>query len=164
MLRLAGGQGKPTVFLLTDTQIKEESFLEDVDSLLNTGEVPMLFAADEKAELMEEVRGAMAKERGEDADFNPLAMFEYFVSRCKKYLHVIIAFSPIGDAFRTRLRQFPSLINCCTIDWFQPWPSDALELVANKFMETLEMSEKERKAIVPLCQHFQITARDLSLK
>ena len=106
----------------------------------------------------------MAKERGEDADFNPLAMFEYFVGRCKKYLHVIIAFSPIGDAFRTRLRQFPSLINCCTIDWFQPWPSDALALVANKFMETLEMSDLERGAIVPLCQHFQITARDLSLK
>lgn len=44
---------KPTVFLLTDTQIKEESFLEDVDSLLNTGEVPNLFAVDEKAELNE---------------------------------------------------------------------------------------------------------------
>lgn len=27
--------------------------------------------------------------------------------------------SPIGDAFRTRLRMFPSLVNCCTIDWFQ---------------------------------------------
>ena len=44
---------RPTVFLLTDTQIKEESFLEDVDSLLNTGEVPNLFAVDEKAELNE---------------------------------------------------------------------------------------------------------------
>jgi dynein heavy chain len=44
---------KPTVFLLTDTQIKEEPFLEDVDSLLNTGEVPNLFAVDEKAELNE---------------------------------------------------------------------------------------------------------------
>jgi len=44
---------KPTVFLLTDTQIKEESFLEDVDSLLNTGEVPNLFAVDEKGELNE---------------------------------------------------------------------------------------------------------------
>ena len=53
MLKSAGGQGKPTVFLLTDSQIKEESFLEDVDSLLNTGEVPNLFAVDEKAELIE---------------------------------------------------------------------------------------------------------------
>jgi len=45
--------GKTTVFLITDSQIKEESFLEDIDSLLNTGEVPNLFAADEKAEIME---------------------------------------------------------------------------------------------------------------
>ena len=53
MLKNTGGQGKPTVFLITDNQIKEESFLEDIDSLLNTAEVPNLFAADEKAEIME---------------------------------------------------------------------------------------------------------------
>lgn len=41
------------MFLLTDTQIKDESFLEDVDSMLNTGEVANLFAVDEKQELME---------------------------------------------------------------------------------------------------------------
>ena len=53
LLRNCGAQGRGTVFLITDSQIKEESFLEDVDSLLNTGEVPNLFAADEKAEIME---------------------------------------------------------------------------------------------------------------
>lgn len=47
------GQGKTMVFLITDSQIKEESFLEDIDNLLNTGEVPNLFAADEKQEIME---------------------------------------------------------------------------------------------------------------
>lgn len=46
-------KGQKTVFLLTDTQIKEEAFLEDVDSVLNTGEVPNLFAMDEKQEIME---------------------------------------------------------------------------------------------------------------
>ena len=53
VLNAAGGQGKTTVFLITDTQIKDEAFLEDIDSLLNTGEVPNLFASDEKAEIME---------------------------------------------------------------------------------------------------------------
>ena len=53
ILKSAGGLNQPTSFLITDTQIKEESFLEDIDSLLNTGEVPNLFASDEKAELME---------------------------------------------------------------------------------------------------------------
>ena len=40
-------KGQKTVFLITDTQIKEEAFLEDIDSVLNTGEVPNIFAADE---------------------------------------------------------------------------------------------------------------------
>jgi dynein heavy chain len=53
------------------------------------------------------------------ADFSPLALFAFFVNRVRENLHIIIAFSPIGDAFRNRLRQYPSLINCCTIDWFQ---------------------------------------------
>ena len=35
---------------------------------------------------------------------------------------MIIAMSPLGSAFTTRLRMFPSLVNCCTIDWFTEWP------------------------------------------
>ncbi|KAJ1481106.1 hypothetical protein T484DRAFT_1808591, partial [Baffinella frigidus] len=31
-------------------------------------------------------------------------------------IHIVLAFSPVGDAFRNRLRMFPSLVNCCTID------------------------------------------------
>merc|ERR1711915_918284 len=38
--------------------------------------------------------------------------------------------SPIGEIFRARLRQFPSLVTCCTIDWFTEWPKEALTSVA----------------------------------
>uniref|UniRef100_A0A8C9VE60 Dynein axonemal heavy chain 12 n=1 Tax=Scleropages formosus TaxID=113540 RepID=A0A8C9VE60_SCLFO len=133
LLKSAGLKGQKTVFLLTDAQIKEEAFLEDVDSLLNTGEVPNIFAVDEKQEIMEAVRSN---------------------------LHIVVAFSPIGEAFRNRLRQFPSLINCCTIDWFQPWPEEALERVANKFLETLEMSDHERLEVVPICKTFHTSASE----
>ena len=34
--------------------------------------------------------------------------------------------SPLGDIFTTRLRMFPSLVNCCTLDWFTDWPEEAL--------------------------------------
>lgn len=53
LLKVAGAQSKKIAFLITDSQIKEEAFLEDIDALLNSGEVPNLFAPDEKAELME---------------------------------------------------------------------------------------------------------------
>lgn len=42
--------------------------------------------------------------------------------------------SPIGEVFRARLRQFPSLVNCCTIDWFNEWPAEALQCVAFSFL------------------------------
>jgi len=53
VLKMTGLSNKKTAFLITDSQIKEESFLEDVDALLNSGEVPNLFATEEKAEMME---------------------------------------------------------------------------------------------------------------
>ena len=52
-------------------------------------------------------------------EITPLNMYNKFVERIRRNLHVVLAFSPIGDAFRNRLRMFPSLINCCTIDWFK---------------------------------------------
>jgi dynein heavy chain len=59
-----------------------------------------------------------------------------------------LCFSPVGDAFRNRARKFPALINCTVIDWFHPWPEEALLSVANKFLEEIEMpSDEVRKAI-----------------
>lgn len=52
-------------------------------------------------------------------ELTPLNMYNKFIGRIRSNLHVILTFSPIGDAFRNRLRMFPSLINCCTINWFK---------------------------------------------
>ena len=50
---------------------------------------------------------------------SPVELWGFFVQQCKQRLHVLLCLSPIGNAFRDRLRQNPSLVNCCTIDWFQ---------------------------------------------
>ena len=72
--------------------------------------------------------------------------------------------SPIGGTFRTRLRKFPSLVNCCTIDWFQAWPEDALEIVAQRFLEDVELSGDHREGVVHLCKNFHESTRMLSHK
>lgn len=85
--------------------------------MLNTGEVPNLYAADEKADLMEMVRPAMtAAAEDKNADFSPLALFNFFVNKCRENLHIVMAFSPIGDAFRNRLATsalIPMHSYCC---------------------------------------------------
>ena len=52
----------------------------------------------------------------------------------RKYLHVVLCFSPVGDKFRIRARQFPALVNCTSFDWFHTWPSEALVSVAARFL------------------------------
>ena len=165
ILRKAAENENHSVFLFSDTQIKDESFLEDINNLLNAGEVPNLYAIDEKAEIIDKMRVIdKQRDRSLQTDGSPLALFNLFIERVRDQLHVVLAMSPIGDAFRTRLRKFPSLVACCTIDWFQSWPDDALQAVAARFLEDIEMSDERRKASVKLCQEFHKSTRELSEK
>ncbi|CAO2583044.1 Dynein axonemal heavy chain 3 [Lemmus lemmus] len=159
----SGVATKSTVFLFSDNQIKDESFVEDINMLLNTGDVPNIFPADEKAELVEKMQMA-ARTEGEKIEATPLSMYNFFIERGTNQAYLSLAMSPIGDAFRTRLRMFPSLINCCTIDWFQSWPTDALELVANKFLEDVELDDSIRTEVVSMCKYFQESVKTLSVE
>ncbi|KAK1794827.1 hypothetical protein P4O66_009897, partial [Electrophorus voltai] len=158
---LAGVEGKRMAFLLSDSQIKDETFVEDVNVLLNTGDVPNVFAADERAIIAEKMQ-AVARMEGRKTDATPLSIYNYFINRVRDNLHIILVMSPIGDAFRNRLRMFPCLINCCTIDWFQAWPTDALEMVANKFLEDVELEDHIRTEVVEMCKTFQESVQRLS--
>uniref|UniRef100_A0A8C9SX66 Dynein axonemal heavy chain 3 n=1 Tax=Scleropages formosus TaxID=113540 RepID=A0A8C9SX66_SCLFO len=159
----AGLQGKRTVFLFNDSQIKDEAFVEDINMLLNTGDVPNIFPPDERADIVDKMQG-VARMEGKKIDATPLSMYSFFIDRVKANLHVVLAMSPIGDSFRNRLRMFPSLINCCTIDWFQAWPTDALEMVAHKFLEDVELEDDIRREVVEMCKTFQESVRNLSEK
>ena len=47
----AGVENKETVFLFMDTQVIEESFLEDINNILSSGEVSNLYKPDEFEEV-----------------------------------------------------------------------------------------------------------------
>jgi dynein heavy chain len=57
---------------------------------------------------------------------------------------------------------FPSLVNCCTLDWFQSWPHDALESVAADNLHVVEMDERTRAACVEMCLYFHRTSEALT--
>lgn len=158
ILRKAGGEAVPTVFLFSDTQIKDEGFVEDINNILNSGEVPNMFPQDERMQIMELVRPAAAKLGLE----TPLELWGFFVRQCRACLHVVLCMSPIGGAFRERLRQNPSIVNCCTIDWFQKWPADALAAVALKFLTEMDLDAAMRNKLVNLCQAFHTHIREAS--
>jgi len=80
----------------------------------------------------------------------------------KRNLHIVLCFSPVGDAFRERLRKFPSLITCTTIDWFSAWPQDALKNVAVEFLQDINVDESMREPLAEMCVNMHSSVRDLS--
>lgn len=167
LIRKSGETDSKIVFLLNDNQIKDDSFLEDINMVLNSGDVPSLFESDEKAEIVEKMQQISSEESNESdqpVDTNPISLYNKFIERVRSNLHIILAFSPLGESFRNQLRMFPALINCCTIDWFKEWPDDALELVAHKFLDDVEMKEQIREQTVQMCKLFHKNVVDLSAK
>ena len=160
LLRTGGAKGEPTCFLFNDTQIVLESFLEDINNILNTGEVPNIFDAGEMAEICDEVRQP-ARASGL-ADTTAGALFNFFVDRCRQNIHIVLAFSPIGDDFARRLRMYPSLVNCCTIDWFSEWPADGLQSVAQHYLRDVDMEEETLVKCTDMFAHMHGSVRSLA--
>jgi dynein heavy chain len=91
--------------------------------------------------------------------------WSYFIQRVKKNLHMCLCFSPVGESFRSRARRFPALVNCTVIDWFHPWPEDALLSVASKFLLDIEMNTEEvREAIVKFMPYSFKVVNEFSAK
>ncbi|KAJ7340954.1 hypothetical protein JRQ81_004241, partial [Phrynocephalus forsythii] len=133
LYRVAGAEGKGITFIFTDNEIKDEAFLEYLNNLLSSGEISNLFPRDEMDEITQGLIPVMKKELPRvPPTFDNL--YEYFISRSKKNLHVVLCFSPVGEKFRARSLKFPGLISGCTMDWFTQWPKEALVAVSHYFL------------------------------
>eukprot|EP00903_Cladosiphon_okamuranus_P015249 g14093.t1 len=112
MYNKAGNKDEGLMFLLTDSQITNERFLIYINDLLASGNIPDLFAVDEVDTI---VNNMTSKVKAEGLVPDRKNCWEYFIKLIRKNLHVVLAFSPVGDDFRNRAKKFPALVNCTVI-------------------------------------------------
>ena len=157
----AGLDNVAIIFLFSDTQISREGFLEDINNILNNGEVPNMF--DDK-----EDRGKINEALADEANQyrkggSEEAIHAYFIEKVRARLHLALCLSPIGESFRTRLRMFPSLVNCTTIDWFLQWPEEALEAVAAEYLQ-VDADPVTKKGLISICVKMQASVSTLTTR
>ncbi|GFS12625.1 dynein heavy chain 10, axonemal [Elysia marginata] len=142
-----GMENQKVSFLFTDQHVVEEGFLELINNMLTSGMVPALYADDEKEAIIGQLRDeAMKSGCGHARE----SIWQFFVNKCANNLHIVLAMSPVGDTLRTRCRNFPGTVNNASIDWFFPWPEQALYAVASVFISpdnTLVPDEKREDIV-----------------
>lgn len=142
MYNRAGVKDEGVMFLFTEGQITNERFLVYINDLLSSGEIADLYVTEDKDAIVNNVRPACKGAGIPDSKEN---CWNFFIQRVRKNLHMSICFSPVGEGFRSRARKFPAIVNCTVIDWFQPWPEEALLSVARKFTDQLELGDDETR-------------------
>ncbi|KAJ3335866.1 Dynein heavy chain 2, axonemal [Gonapodya sp. JEL0774] len=146
LYKTTGVDSHPVVFLVTESQITQDSFLEDLSNILCSGQIPNLFSTEDLPELKQAFLATRKDTKASDA--STASWFDQFIDRARSNLHIALCMSPFGEDFRSRLRKFPSLANCCTIDYFGPWPREALLEVASKYLDGTDFGSNSLRASV----------------
>ncbi|KAF8787223.1 Dynein beta chain like protein [Argiope bruennichi] len=141
----AGVKNIGSLFMMSDAQVADERFLVLINDLLSSGDIPDLFPEAEVENIISALRSEVKSAGIYDSREN---CWNYFINKVKRRLKVVLCFSPVGSTLRSRSRKFPTLISCTCIDWFHPWPKDALVTVCNKFLEGLPVLEPELRGSV----------------
>ncbi|XP_068603948.1 LOW QUALITY PROTEIN: dynein axonemal heavy chain 5 [Brachionichthys hirsutus] len=157
LYRIAGQRGRGVTFLFSDNDIKDEAFLEYMNNVLASGEVSNLFGRDELDEISQDLVPVMKRQHPRRPPTSE-NLYDFLLSRVRSNLHVVLCFSPVGEKFRARALKFPGLISGCTIDWFQPWPRDALVAVSHHFLsqyQDLRCHQDVKQSVVVTMGTFQ---------
>jgi len=165
LFKLCGVERKQLNLLLTDAHIKDEAFLEIVNSFLSSGHVVGLFPRDELAVMAAELRFHAVREWPGFVDI-PENLFEFFSHTVRSNLRVTLCVSPSVSNYSERMRKFPGLFANCTIDWYLPWPRDALMAVAEFHLEEMriECSDAVRRSFIAHASKIHEIAKDCAVQ
>uniref|UniRef100_A0AAY5F0X4 Cytoplasmic dynein 2 heavy chain 1 n=1 Tax=Electrophorus electricus TaxID=8005 RepID=A0AAY5F0X4_ELEEL len=136
VMQLAGIEGQQTVLLLEDYQFVHPSFLEMVNSLLSSGEVPGLYSTEE----LEPLLLSLKDQASQDAFTGPI--FNYFSHRVQQNLHVVLIMDCTNEHFTINCESNPALYRKCCVHWMEGWSESSMKKIPEMFLAGMEKQEK----------------------
>jgi len=114
-LKSAGVEGKQMLLYIEDHHLVESSILEDINSLLSSGEVAGLFTPQEMEPMLAPLKEAFVA----SGMYRNLA--EFFTARVRSNMHIVLSMDPNHPMFASRCESNPALFTRCTCLWLGRW-------------------------------------------
>ncbi|KAF7666054.1 hypothetical protein LDENG_00118150 [Lucifuga dentata] len=141
VMQLAGLEGQQVVLLLEDYQFVHPAFLEMVNSLLSSGEVPGLYTPEELEPLLSSIKDAASQ----DGFTGPL--YNYFSYRIQQNLHIVLIMDCSNSNFTINCESNPAFYRRCSVQWMEGWSESSMkkipELLLAKTEERADKNEGE---------------------
>ena len=140
----AGAHDEKICFIFDESNVLDSNFLELMNTLLSSGEVPGLFEGEDLTQLLNACKDECNK-KGLVVDADEL--YSWFVGRVRLNLHVVFTMNPSSPDFHNRSATSPALFNRCVLDWFGDWSDSALFQVASDFTHMLDMDSNVQHSL-----------------
>uniref|UniRef100_A0A7S2LKS4 AAA+ ATPase domain-containing protein n=1 Tax=Leptocylindrus danicus TaxID=163516 RepID=A0A7S2LKS4_9STRA len=141
VMKRVGVEGEKVCFIFDEANALDSGFLEAMNALLASGEVPGLFEGDDYAALMSACRDSASRD-GLIIDQEE-ELWRRFTSLVQRNLHVVFTMNPSGGDWKNRSTASPALFNRCVVDWFGTWGAKAKGEVGKEFTMRLDIGDAE---------------------
>lgn len=141
VMRRVGVDGEKVCFIFDESNVLSSGFIEAINALLASGEVPGLFDGDEYTALISAVRESAVRD-GVILDSEE-EVWRHFTAIVQRNLHVVFTVNPSGGDWKNRSTTSPALFNRCVVDWFGTWDNKAMAEVGKEFTQKLDMGDAE---------------------
>lgn len=136
-------QNEKICFIIDESTILEDSFLEKMNTLLANAEVPGLFDGDDYDALMDMCLKA-SQNQGLLLDSSD-EIYNWFVKQISQNFHVVFTMS---DPYSNNSKPFISssaLFNRCVVNWMGTWSDKSLFTVAKELTSSIPLDKSDYK-------------------
>ena len=137
LLRRVGVDGEKVCFIFDESNVLSSAFLERMNALLASGEVPGLFEGDDLSQLMSACQNNIIQKEGSLSETED-EIWRRFTRSVQRNLHVVFTMNPDSTDFNNRCTTSPALFNRCVVNWCGTWSRTALLQVGYEFTKVLD--------------------------
>ncbi|KAE9115561.1 Cytoplasmic dynein 2 heavy chain 1 [Phytophthora fragariae] len=166
LLVKAGVEGQHYVLYLEDHHFTQDAILELTNSLLSSGEVPGLYTHEEIEPQIAPLKELMLESIGASGQEHIRTVYDFFVSRVRQFVHVVLAMDSRNPQFVLRCESNPALYTRCTIVWMGEWNTSSMarlpELLLNgsELVDSLMKTTPLITSLYASCKEFGATPRE----